>query len=311
MLLKSVLARCRPRAPVPLRGAFSFSSSASSTAPSLLLRAALPRLAYGGGYTSLSPLGRALLRGARVRGGGGASTGASTRRGLCTGLRPAAAAEGAKQGGRSTLGIVLKGGVVVSLAGGALFAYTNRAHIDGWRNAFMSWYQDEMLDVENDPNAVQIDIPVIERPPMDFKHPYDDYSVVWRWSFTVYRLFFLLSVFTPVAAVAFWSEVRGGAERRAYFIEWLVWGMETAGCTFQKFAQWLSMRPDLIAPDLIEAFTRMQSTAPAHSYAYTRKLVRESFGGKEVEDLFEEFDEKPIASGTVAQVRSEHRWQAY
>eukprot|EP00961_Rhodomonas_salina_P060612 813763-Rhodomonas_salina.1 len=46
---------------------------------------------------------------------------------------------------------------------------------------------------------------------------------------------------------------------------------------------------------------RLRNDAPSHDFEYTRQAIRESFG-KEIEEIFEAFAEKPIASGTIAQV---------
>ena len=42
--------------------------------------------------------------------------------------------------------------------------------------------------------------------------------------------------------------------------------------------------------------------APVHSWAESKASIEEAFG-KPVEELFEEIDHKPLASGSVAQVR--------
>lgn len=45
----------------------------------------------------------------------------------------------------------------------------------------------------------------------------------------------------------------------------------------------------------------MQSHAPEHSYSFTRAAILEEFG-EPIEDIFEYFDPKPLASGSIAQV---------
>ena len=41
--------------------------------------------------------------------------------------------------------------------------------------------------------------------------------------------------------------------------------------------------------------------APAHSLKFTRAVIRQAFGAS-VEELFEEFEEVPVASGSIGQV---------
>ena len=91
------------------------------------------------------------------------------------------------------------------------------------------------------------------------------------------------------------------SERVKRWFEWLALQMTRAGATFQKFGQWISMRPDVFVPELIEAVSHLREHAPAHSYEETRQSFRESIG-KELEEVFEFFDPKPVASGTIAQV---------
>lgn len=46
----------------------------------------------------------------------------------------------------------------------------------------------------------------------------------------------------------------------------------------------------------------LQQDAPAHSYLQTRRQVEAAFR-RPLEDVFEEFDEKPVASASIAQVQ--------
>lgn len=46
----------------------------------------------------------------------------------------------------------------------------------------------------------------------------------------------------------------------------------------------------------------LHSNAPAHSLASTKRTVQDAFGGRPFSDIFEEFDEKPLGVGAIAQV---------
>jgi aarF domain-containing kinase len=76
-----------------------------------------------------------------------------------------------------------------------------------------------------------------------------------------------------------------------------------AGPCFLKFGQWAATRPDLFSARLCERLSELHDGCPAHSFEDTQLIIRESLG-KPLEEIFSEFAEKPIASGTVAQVRS-------
>jgi len=77
--------------------------------------------------------------------------------------------------------------------------------------------------------------------------------------------------------------------------------MQNAGAAFQKFGQWLSMRPDMFPPDVIQVLAKLRSDAPSHPSNVSRDVVRAQFG-RDVEELFEEFNDVPVASGSVGQV---------
>lgn len=45
----------------------------------------------------------------------------------------------------------------------------------------------------------------------------------------------------------------------------------------------------------------LHSKAPAHSYAYTKRSIEKAFGRK-LPEIFENFEEEPVASGSIAQI---------
>lgn len=134
-----------------------------------------------------------------------------------------------------------------------------------------------------------------------FVHPYDQESWYWQLFFRTKRFIFLFAVFLPCVTVAGLGKITGSEELRTKSLDLLTAALNAAGCGVQKFGQWLSMRPDMVPPDVIETLAAFQQDVPAHHIKHTRKMVLESFGS-ELEEVFEEFDEKPVASGTVAQV---------
>jgi len=153
----------------------------------------------------------------------------------------------------------------------------------------------------------------VDPPPPVFNHPHDDQPWLWRAWFKVTRVLYLMVIFTPCAALSAIMSVSDNPDWRERFLTVLVKTLENAGCSFQKFGQWLSMRPDMFAPDIISALSKLRNDVPPHSFEHTRAMIFESFG-VELEELFEEFDMEPVASGTVAQVhkgrlRPEHAVQ--
>ncbi|MDB2649313.1 ubiquinone biosynthesis regulatory protein kinase UbiB [Porticoccaceae bacterium] len=77
--------------------------------------------------------------------------------------------------------------------------------------------------------------------------------------------------------------------------------LEELGPIFIKFGQLLSTRPDLVAPDICAEIKQLQdNVAPFSSEIFTAN-VEAALEGK-VEDIFAEFDQKPLATASIAQV---------
>lgn len=77
--------------------------------------------------------------------------------------------------------------------------------------------------------------------------------------------------------------------------------MEEMGPTFVKLGQILATRVDLLPPEWIAEFEKLQDRAPSISYALVRQQLIEDFGAAP-EDLFAEVDPQPIAAASMAQV---------
>ena len=76
---------------------------------------------------------------------------------------------------------------------------------------------------------------------------------------------------------------------------------EDLGPTFVKLAQILSNRPDIIPDGLVKEFEKLQDRVPPFEYEKAKRII-EKETGKKLEDIFESFDEKPLASASIGQV---------
>merc|ERR1712048_25149 len=63
----------------------------------------------------------------------------------------------------------------------------------------------------------------------------------------------------------------------------------------------MSMRPDMLPGDVVEALKSLCDASPEHQFNHTRRMFLEAFN-RDIEDVFETFEESPVASGSVAQV---------
>lgn len=76
---------------------------------------------------------------------------------------------------------------------------------------------------------------------------------------------------------------------------------EKLGPIFVKFGQLLSTRPDLIPPDISLELNQLQDNVPPFGTEAFRQIVEAELG-KPIDTLFATFDNKPLASASVAQV---------
>jgi len=76
---------------------------------------------------------------------------------------------------------------------------------------------------------------------------------------------------------------------------------EELGPTFIKLAQVLSNRPDIIPEELVKEFEKLQDRVPPFAFTDV-KIIVERETGKKLTDIFEEFNEVPMASASIGQV---------
>ena len=77
--------------------------------------------------------------------------------------------------------------------------------------------------------------------------------------------------------------------------------LEELGPTFVKLGQLLSIRPDVLPQPYIEEFSKLQDAAPALPVDVVRAVIESELEAP-VGDLFQEFDDVPLAAASLAQV---------
>ena len=78
-------------------------------------------------------------------------------------------------------------------------------------------------------------------------------------------------------------------------------GFEILGSPYIKLGQFLSTREDLVGEELSRKLSYLRDRLPAFEFAQVKKTLEEDFG-KSIEELFEYFEEDPIAAASVSQV---------
>uniref|UniRef100_A0A060T8L2 ARAD1D12386p n=1 Tax=Blastobotrys adeninivorans TaxID=409370 RepID=A0A060T8L2_BLAAD len=126
---------------------------------------------------------------------------------------------------------------------------------------------------------------------------------------TFLRFIELSALFLPVVVsmpmMMFGSRDPSKGNERAGAILWyrfLTFTMELAGPSFIKLGQWAASRTDIFSEVCCDYLSRMHSNAKAHSFRQTKRIVMRAFNGLEFDEIFEEFEEKPLGVGAMAQV---------
>src|SRR5687768_5709177 len=78
---------------------------------------------------------------------------------------------------------------------------------------------------------------------------------------------------------------------------------EELGPSFVKLGQIVSTRPDLIPADVVAELKKLQENVPPMAADEVREMLAETFAGTE-NDLFVQFDDKPLASASIGQVHA-------
>lgn len=126
---------------------------------------------------------------------------------------------------------------------------------------------------------------------------------------TVGRFFELTIIFLPIIITIpiSWfgkrdpnkGNIRSGS---IFWFKVLRFSLESAGASFIKLGQWAASRTDIFPQQMCDELGNLHSNAKKHSIRYTKRILRQSFGGLPFEEIFEEFNEEPVGVGAIAQV---------
>lgn len=116
-----------------------------------------------------------------------------------------------------------------------------------------------------------------------------------------FRAVFLMWKFIPLVIWYPYVRHKDNHELWIRFYEKILKTFRESGALFIKLGQWASTRPDLIDRDLAEILQELHYEGQRHTFKQTRQIIKNAFG-KEIEDLFEEFEPELKGSGAIAQV---------
>src|SRR5438309_665415 len=87
----------------------------------------------------------------------------------------------------------------------------------------------------------------------------------------------------------------------AHWGDELVKILEELGPTYIKLGQVLSVRPNILPPDVLFALRGLRDQVTPVSFDEIRAVIQDELGGK-VEELFDDFQTAPIGSASIGQV---------
>jgi len=96
---------------------------------------------------------------------------------------------------------------------------------------------------------------------------------------------------------ALWFERRRGTNRA----ERLRLALEELGPIFVKFGQAVSTRRDLLPADIADELAKLQDRVPPFPGDAAKAMIERAYG-KSIGEVFEHFDERPLAAASIAQV---------
>ena len=77
--------------------------------------------------------------------------------------------------------------------------------------------------------------------------------------------------------------------------------LEELGPTFVKLGQVLSTRPDILPVEFMQELEKLQDHVPSFDYAEAKRIIEAELGAS-LDEIFQTFDESPLASASLGQV---------
>ena len=113
--------------------------------------------------------------------------------------------------------------------------------------------------------------------------------------------FILFILFTQKRFVIFGGRRTLSQKYHLKSAKWLTRIIASLGPTFIKLAQVISTRADFLPSAYLEALSTLQDEVPPVSFTKIKPIIEKDFGNK-IDEIFEKFNEVPLAAASVAQV---------
>jgi len=114
---------------------------------------------------------------------------------------------------------------------------------------------------------------------------------------------FATHLFRPFRFLIYLNPINWFLRKRASRAERVRRALEDLGPIFIKFGQMLSTRRDLLPDDIADELERLQDAVPPFPGAVAQQIIEKAFDSP-VEEIFDEFESRPLASASVAQVHA-------
>jgi ubiquinone biosynthesis protein len=116
-------------------------------------------------------------------------------------------------------------------------------------------------------------------------------------------IIFATHLFRPFRFLIYFNPINWFLRERASRALRVRRALEDLGPIFIKFGQMLSTRRDLLPDDIADELERLQDAVPPFPGAIAQQAIEKALG-QPVEQVFDEFEPRPLASASIAQVHA-------
>lgn len=130
------------------------------------------------------------------------------------------------------------------------------------------------------------------------------FPIIFYYESSLIKIYYFIKLINDYFLLRLYLKITGRVNDT--LVKYLYNDIINNGCFAIKFVQWIISRckmmyPSDESPEWLMLFNDFYENCPTHSFEYTKKVVENNFNRK-FEEIFEYIEEKPIASGSIAQI---------